>query len=139
MKKLFFFLLAGLSLMISCEPDDPDDSTDDPRDKIENTWRCDENSQVFSTTTYTVDIKKDATSEDKVLIYRFYNLGAQKFLKATLNGTSLTISNQIIDDNIISGSGLIMNNFKKIQWTYYVDDGSGVSIDTVSADYIPAY
>jgi hypothetical protein len=136
----YLLLLASVLLIIavSCEPEDPDDITEDPREKIENTWRCDENSQVFSTTTYTVDVKIDAASDNDVLIYKFYNLGSDKFLHATLSGTSLSITNQTIDGNVVNGNGLILNNYKKIQWTYYVDDGSGV-IDTVTADYIPAY
>lgn len=138
----FFAFAVFLVLVSSCKPeDDPDPIPTDPRDKIVDTWRCDENSQVFDKsmmTIYTVSISVDDASTDMVVIDNFYQLGANNYIKAVLSGTDLTISGQVISGHTVNGTGLITDNFKKISWTYFVNDGSG-EIDTCTAVYTPAF
>ena len=132
--KYLFLGIVVSALMISCESEENNPPSDDPRENLVETWHCEEESQIFGTSTYSLSIEIDEYNDDNVVIYNFYQLGAQMYLVAKLNGTNLTISNQTIDNNTVSGSGIIINNFKRIEWDYYVDDGS--SIDTVSSVYI---
>lgn len=145
MQKHVIYLLIGLLFLssFSCQPEEEEPVvSDDLRDRLENTWSCDENSSIFDKsikTIYTTEIVKDTTTSNMVLIYNFYQLGSNKYLRAKLSGSSLTITNQILDGNTINGTGNITNSYKKIEWTYYVDDGSGSSIDTCTAIYTPAF
>ncbi|GAB4292995.1 MAG: hypothetical protein Kow0068_18150 [Marinilabiliales bacterium] len=145
MKKQLIFRGLTLSIilifLVSCQPDENDDNlNDDVRDNLVKTWQCDENSQIYSKSTmtiYTVDIQKDDSSQDDILIYNFYNLGNEYYVKASLSGSELKIIQQEISGHTVNGTGIITNNFKRIDWQYYVDDGSGIDIDTVTAVYIP--
>jgi len=120
--------------MISCEPENSDPQTDDTREKFVETWHCEEESQVFGTSTYSLSIEMDEYDDDNIVIYNFYQLGAQMYLTAKLNGSSFSINNKTIDNNTVNGTGSILNNSKRIEWEYYVDDGN--SIDTVTSVYI---
>jgi hypothetical protein len=128
--RLIALLLLFTMITISCEDDT---ETDDPRDKITDSWKCQEKSAVFGETTYTVDITKSSSDSSMVLIDNFYQLGAGIKVKAKLNGLSLTIAKQTIDGNLITGSGSISSGYKTITWSYTVDDGGGK--DNVTATY----
>ena len=96
--------------------------------KLEGEWTCDEQSEIFKATAeiYTVTISADADNPSGVIIDNFYGLNVPA--KATVSGMGLIISNQTIGDGFaISGSGTISSDYKEINFTYTVDDGSGTS------------
>jgi hypothetical protein len=126
---VLFLLLSAIT--ISCEDET---ATDDPRDKIVDTWNCKENGSISGTTSYAVEISKSPSDSTKVFIDNFYGLGPGIKVTAKMNGLSLIISSQTVDGNLISGSGSISSSYKTISWTYKVNDGGG-EIDNVTAAY----
>ncbi len=139
MKKFILYPVVIISLLLfACEPEEEEDPpSDDLRDKIENTWNCNEVSSLYGETNYSgVDIVKDENTSDLIKIYNFNHLGNNFYLKAKLSNTNLTITSQQIDGNTVNGTGSITNNYNKIDWNYYIDDGSG-DIDTCTAVYTP--
>jgi hypothetical protein len=132
MKRLLIFVFTiSLVYLNSCQKDDT--TTTSTPGSIIDTWNCTENSPTYGTSTYQVDISKDTSSTNKVIIDDFYHLGLGKEVKATLNNQTLTISNAIIDGFIINGTGTIASNYNTITWNYSVDDGSGS--ENVTATY----
>jgi hypothetical protein len=104
-------------------------------DKIEGEWSCDEQSSIYKATAevYAVYISPDPDNASGVIIDNFY--GLQTAAKANVVGMSLIIPNQTLEGGfVVSGSGIISSNYKVIDMTYKVDDGSGV-IDNVTAAY----
>jgi hypothetical protein len=132
------FILLAFLVLYSCELIDDTTDTGDPRDKIEGQWKCDENSQIYKSTEsiYWVYIDPDPDDSTKVIISNFYDLGNDIYVYAKLNSLNLSISNQTTEDGykILSGSGNITSNYKEINWSYRVDDGSG-EVDNVTATY----
>ncbi len=121
MKNLIILNIILISLFTSCLPDEdviPD--TDDPRDKIVDTWDCAEISPTYGETNYMVDISKYEDDDSEVVLSNFYGLGAWSSLSATMSGFKLTISSQTIEGHLISGNGTISSNYKTINWTYEV-------------------
>jgi hypothetical protein len=119
------------------------------RDRIEGQWTCDETSHIYKSTEsetshiykstesiYVVYIDPDPSDTTKVIISNFYNLGFDIYVYAKINSLNLSISQQTTKDGfkILSGSGGISSNYKEINWSYRVDDGSG-EIDNVTATY----
>ncbi len=131
-----------LSIMIilftSCEDlDDLGNVNGDPRDKIIDTWMCDENSELYKSlkNTFLVDISKDPNDSSRVLLDNFYNMGLGKSVTARISGSTLTLDQQTVDGfTFTSGSGYISSDNQEIEWTYKVDDGSGI-IDNVTATF----
>ncbi|OFX43530.1 MAG: hypothetical protein A2046_01375 [Bacteroidetes bacterium GWA2_30_7] len=133
-----YFILTVLigTFVYSCKPDEPIEPTpEDSRDKITGTWKCEETSQVFGSTTFTVNISKSSDSS-KVLIDNFYNLSAGKKVYAILNNLTLSIPSQTVanDGHIITGNGTLTSNYKTINFSYSANDGSG-DLDNVTAIY----
>ena len=123
MKKYSIYIFIFVVILSSCLPDEdtiPD--TNDDRDKIADNWMCAENSPSFGEQYYSVDIEKDSINENKVLIYNFYGLDDDSFLRATMSGMKLTITNETIEGHLISGEGIISSNYKTINWTYEVTE-----------------
>ena len=129
---LFLFLLV---FNISCELlDDIDPDSDDPRDEIEDTWLCRENSSIYGISNYYVDISKSPDNNSEIIIDNFYNLGMGIDIYAILNKRTIEIPPQIIDGNSVSGNGNISSDYKTINFQYTVDDQGG-EIDNISAIY----
>lgn len=104
-------------------------------DKIEGEWSCDEQSSIYKATAevYAVYLSPDPDKVTGVIIDNFY--GLQTAAKANVVGMSLIIPNQTLEGGfVVSGSGIISSDYKVIDMTYKVDDGSGV-IDNVTAAY----
>lgn len=96
--------------------------------KLEGEWTCDEQSEIYKATSeiYTVTLSADADNPSSVIIDNFYGLNVPAV--ATVAGMSLIISNQTLDGGFaVSGSGTISSDYKEINFSYTVDDGSGTS------------
>jgi hypothetical protein len=118
-----------------CEPDSGFTGDAATVVKLEGEWTCDEQSEIYKATQeiYAVEISADLHSENGILIDNFYEINATA--SATVSGMNLYISTQTIGANFtISGSGTIASNYKQINLSYTVDDGSG-TVDHVTAVY----
>lgn len=140
-----FFILIIVFLAASCELFDETGPGGGTISKIEGLWKCEENSQKFKKSTmgtnnYEVYISPYPGDSTKVLLTGFYQLGDNIEAVAKLNGMTLTLSRQNLPGGfeIISGSGTISSTFKKITWSYKVDDGSG-DVDNATATYTKLY
>ena len=130
--RYFLYAIALVAIIASCQKIDT--GSDDVRDNLLGTWSCKENSQVFVVTNYTVEISKSTTDTTRIIMDDFYNLGNNLSVYAKMNGFTLTIPNQTVDGNQISGSGTISANYDKINWTYNVV--TGTTTDHVTAVYM---
>jgi hypothetical protein len=135
-KRLFLLVLViPLLFTYSCQTIDTLTGSAATVSKIEGEWTCDEQSEIFKATAevYTVTLSADAGTTSGVIIDNFYGLNAPA--KANVTAMSLIIPNQNVEGGFsVSGSGTISSDFKKINLTYTVDDGSG-TIDHVTAVY----
>jgi hypothetical protein len=128
------FLIAVLfiaGMMSSCNlVDQP--NTEDIMDNITGTWKCEETSTTFGVQNYEVIISK--SSEMSVYINDFFSIKGMN-VYAEVEGYTITIPKQTVDSYVISGSGTIASNYKKINWNYSITDASGT--DTFTAIYTP--
>ncbi len=113
---------------ISCE------AFDDEADTLEGVWNCTENSSEYGYQAYEVYISYLKSDSSQIGIDNFYNLGNGKVAVVDIDIWDLELSTQTIDGFIITGSGTISGDLKKIDITYQVDDGSG-TIDYVTSSY----
>lgn len=134
-KKIFILLLITGSFT-ACTKDDENDITPsptgsvDPRNKFIGNWVCNESSEVFSTTTFSVEIFAHTTITNRIVISNFYNLGStQSNCQMEINGDSITIFQQNVSGHEFIGAGKLLTN-STIRLTYTADDGSG-TIDHV--------
>jgi len=133
--RLILGLLCLMTVINSCEIADELAGVNATVVKLEGEWTCDENSEIYKSTSsvYSVTISPDPNNDNGVIIDNFYGVNAAVY--ASVSGMSLVISNQTAEGGYeISGSGIISSGYNEINWTYNVDDGSGV-IDHVTAIY----
>ena len=112
-----------------------------PVDAIEGSWLVQEESSYFknATTTYRVYVSLAADSTS-FFIDNFYQIGWGSSATGYIDGNRLVLDpNQEVTAGfgafiIEEGSGKFTNNFEQIQWSYSIDDGSGIS-DEVTAIY----
>lgn len=128
LRSVLFILI--IATIVGCSKDD-DTNDSSPTSKLIGTWVCVEQSQIFGTNTYSVDINPHSTISTRVVIDNFYNLGFQESHAQTdVNGNALTIINQTINGYSITGTGVLSND-SEIKLSYTTDDGAGV--DNVTA------
>jgi hypothetical protein len=118
-KKIFLLCLVLMAFITSCTKEEDDTPGSDSRDALVGSWSTTENSKQFGQTSFTITISK--TGEDQVIIKNFYNLGAGVNTVGTVSGSSITIAQQQVSSQSITGSGTLSNN--KINWSYTTDDG----------------
>ncbi|MFN4123718.1 MAG: hypothetical protein ACK4GL_10505 [Flavobacteriales bacterium] len=109
-------LLSGLVLLLqACAPEE--DIQDDPRIKFGGTWVVNETSSVFGPSAYQVTVSNHPDNEEQIQIANFYNIGAGTRVNANVNNNSLSILNQSVSGQIISGSGSFQNNTVTVNFT----------------------
>ena len=126
-------LIAALLIFMSCE--DLLSILGDPRSKLIDDWKVDESSPTSKSgeEIYWVAITEHPTDSTKILISNFYNVGAN--VEALLSGRYLTLPGQTISGGYtVSGSGNIESDWNSINWSYSVDDGSGIP-ESITAVY----
>ena len=127
LSRFSFVLVTAMSLLSSCVKDDTGDviNTPDARDKYVGSWKCQETSQQFGNTTYTITIAKSGNDSTAVLLYNFYQLGATVGTKATVNisasANTLTIGTQVVSGTTMTGSGSFDGT--RINFSYTASDG----------------
>ena len=133
--KSFAACMVFLAILVnSCELTEDMINTD--AGKLEGTWQCDEQSELYKSTAeiYTAYISLDADADNRIIIDNFYQLG-DVGVRANIIGLAVYISTQTLEGGFtVSGSGTISSGYSRIEWSYTVDDGSGVD-DHVTAVY----
>lgn len=108
-------------------------SPSDPRNVFIGTWVSNEDSQVFGTTTYSVDIIAHSSITNRIVVSNFYNLGFQASnCQMEVSGNSITIFQQNLSGYDVVGSGTLVNS-STINLSYTTNDGAGT--DNVSTVY----
>ena len=122
-----FCLVIILILCYSCEDLLTELVNNDPRSAIAGLWLCDESDDYLKAVneTYYVEIDLHPTDSSRVLISNFFNVDDDA--QAVLSGDLLTLPVQTLQGGFtVRGSGLITKKGNQIDWTYHVDDGSGI-------------
>lgn len=117
-------ILFVLTILVVASCEELTDSLS-PRDNIIDTWKCQETDASNTVDNFLVEIVEDNSSLTGVKIFNFSHLGENFAVKASVSGTSITISSQTVSGFDISGSGTITSDYEKITLKYSVDDGGG--------------
>lgn len=128
------WLFTIILFFTACEVEDLNLGSNDDRDKITDTWNCNEESSLFGKTSYDSDISKSSSDSVTIYIDNIYQLGFATEANATLDNRKIIIPQQQVEGNIIEGNGQVSSNYQSIEFNYIVDDGSG-DIDNVYALY----
>lgn len=137
-----FLLSLTIANLFSCEDSLPDPTGESIADKISGTWAVDESSTIFKSALqgYTVYISV-LNYSSTISIKDFYGLGEKVEALGNIDEYQISLhSNQILSGGytLISGLGVIDKSLKIINWTFYIDDGSG-ELDEVKAIYTFLY
>lgn len=134
MKYFITLLSIVISLgLLSCKKDSE-------RLSILGSWNCVEDSD-YGQRNYQVTITRnqllpDATNE--YVITNFNNIGfsqtAEVYIREETPGT-LTITGSTALHVYFNGTGIIADDYSKIEWTYYVNDGMANSLAPVFATF----
>ncbi len=124
MKKYNHFRLLPLFLILllagSCEVLEEEGT-------IYGAWTCYENGP-FGPSTFKVDISESPSIPNQVYITNFSQLGFDAEVRATVDGTDITIPQQSLTTGnttfSISGSGYTVDRFKSMNWNYVIDGES---------------
>ena len=125
MKRALLYILAFGFLLTSCEEDiiNPDF---DLRDEYTGQWIVQESSTFFGDQSYTVEVSKSDTAASDIWVSNFYGLGSSTITVVELVDNSLLVPVQNVAGSELSGTGQSDLNVTSIEWTYGVNDGSGV-------------
>ncbi len=118
--RLFFILVLVSLAAVSC-----DDEIFGPR-SLEGTWRVTENSDVYGLQNFLAGIEYYPGDDSRIIIGNFSNLDMVAEVVANVNGLSITIPSQTVQDSHrnnfrISGSGTAASNMRRINFTYRID------------------
>lgn len=132
-KHLNLLIVIVLSLVSfwACTPDD-DNENGDIRAEYVGSWTCSEQSSLFGQSTYSVTISY-GPSDNTVLIYNLYNIGASEAVEVYLVDNSLELLNQTVDNNLFSGEGTSVVDYSTFNLSYSVK--SAGDQDQVSATF----
>ena len=119
---VFFFYAA----FFACSaPEGPDPYAEDPREKFEGNWVCQENCSSDSThTTFSVSISINSTTENEVLIYNFSLLGSGYSARGIVSDYNITLPSQVVSSNTIQGSGTLSSSKTQMNMSYSINDGA---------------
>jgi hypothetical protein len=128
---LFIVLISFLALP-SCKPDEeePNGPAVNP-DLLTGLWTCTESSQMAGAAVYEVEIIKSGSSANQLLIEGIYHLGAGNTGVLNMNGNNIIIPQQVVNNVVIAGNGVVVNQ-NRINLEFTADDGGGM-VDAVSA------
>ena len=131
MSKIICWFFASLLLFSACDIDsNPLPNNADARVKFLGTWLCTDESVVFGTSTFTIQINSVGTS-DSIQISNWYNLGAGTSAIALVVDNSMVFPGQSITGISILGSGIYNTNDEEFVVTFTADDG--LYVDQVSS------
>lgn len=133
MKKMFIqrslsSLIGLIMIMSSCEIAEEILGGNVTIAKLEGSWMCDEDNGKRKSVMemYEVEISTDPNNENGILIYNIYGLGEGIYAEAGVSGKIISINDDVTGGFHISATGNVSSDFENINWTFSVDDGSGV-------------
>ena len=135
--RYFLLFLSGWVILSSCEDFLGDEPVDDYRDAIIDSWKCSESDTYLKSTmaVYWVHIYEHPDDTNKVLIYNFFDLDEEVAAEAVVSGRNINLPDQTLEGGFtFHGSARISGGADRIDWTYYLDDGSGVE-EEITAVY----
>jgi hypothetical protein len=121
----------------SCEKND-DNDPEATVEKLLGIWKVEETSSTYGTQNYNVSISKDLYIQDVLSIYNFFGLGSFVRVVGEVVDDKLVLEPQNIDGFKIYGEGEIMNDYKRIEFAYTVEElatAKGSSQELVTAVY----
>ena len=130
MFKYLLILFVTLSMQ-SCKKDES-------RTSIQGSWNCDEFSDIEQRI-YQVSIIRNhylPNDSNEYIINNFYNLGitesSEVYVREVKSGELKITGTAAIGYSFI-GTGVISDNFSRIEWTYQVNDG--INNPNIRANY----
>ncbi|MBL7111433.1 MAG: hypothetical protein ISS19_05790 [Bacteroidales bacterium] len=79
---------------------------------------------------YWVHIEEHPEDSTKILIYNFFDLDENVAAEATVSGKNLYLPQQTLEGGFtFNGTGRVSREADKIDWTYSLDDGSGLEVE----------
>ena len=135
MKKLkdpLLLLLLLLGLLPGCIDFLGEDLPGDDRARIIDSWKCTESDTYLKSAmaVYWVHIEEDPEDSTKILVYNFFDLDENVAAEVTVSGKNLTLPLQTLEGGFtFNGTGRVSGDADKIDWTYFLDDGSGVEAE----------
>lgn len=117
---LFVFAVFGF---LACEDEEVLMQEDD-RDAIAIAWNVEETSDEFNDQYFTCTIEKDSTSDTRIFMKNFANLGDHVVTEGIVEGDSIFIPQQSPDGNPLEGSGVVGLDKEKIYFNYTIDFGA---------------
>ena len=133
MRRLLLLCTTSLLLLTACDELIPDPGGGDVISALEDNWRVEEESQVFATSNYIVEIERHPSDSSRVYVDNFYNVDATAGV--VVSNRSLNIPDQVMDGGYrVYGTGTVSRDNESISWQYTIDDGSG-ELDNVTAVY----
>lgn len=129
-KKILLVLFIAVSFVFNgCEDVLDSSNSKEIAAGLEGHWKSEETLKSPDEVYY-VDISLSDNDSTKVIISNFNALGNDYEATAKVNGYSITIPSQsLISGYSVRGSGTISSKLQQINWTYFVDDGSGVEVE----------
>lgn len=126
MNKIICLLVVGTFLFNACDLDnDSLPKNADDRTKFVGSWLCTDESVVFGTSTFTIQVNSIG-SNDSLEIINWYNLGASTSAIALVADNSIIIPTQSITGISILGSGFYNNSDDEFIINFTADDGQYV-------------
>jgi hypothetical protein len=125
-------LLAVLLIVQGCIDFTGDDLPSGDRDILIDSWKCTESDTYLKSAmaVYWVHIYEHPDDSTKILIYNFFDLDENVAATATVSGKNLTLPRQTLEGGFtFNGTGRVSQDAEKIDWTYFLDDGSGVEVE----------
>jgi len=119
--RLFYIVIFFTFVSLSCTKED-EESTPTDSSEITGEWKCNDNESengIYGAQSFTIDISKNTTN---YTISNFGNLGINTEVSAQVNGSSINVNEQTIDDISVHGSGTFTNNNKTVNFTYFLDN-----------------
>jgi hypothetical protein len=134
-KNLLAIIILGafISILYSCNSNDSNATSSDPRENFIGTWTCNESSHLNGNSAFQVTISLNPNNSSQILLADFYHLGTSQKVYGVVANTNVTIPQQTVSGFSIKGSGTITNNNTKINWNYYANNGA--DLDTCTAVY----
>jgi hypothetical protein len=128
MLRLLSALFVLILIMNSCEVAEEILGGNVTIEKLEGSWMCDEDNGKRKSVMemYEVEISADPNNENGILIYNIYGLGEGIYAEAGVSGKTISINDDVTGGFHISATGNVTSDYENINWSFSVDDGSGV-------------
>ena len=124
--KLTSAIILFPSIFISCidEPAQPA-SEQEIIKEISREWTCNMDEEGYPVD-FTAVISPDTINETKILISNFHKIGKNLTVAVIVRkDLSLEIPEQVVNNQVFKGSGIISDDYTQITWSYSIEDDSG--------------